>query len=1123
MVFGEVIHIVADPSDWPNAVRPIARSLTNPLPTWLATGPYPVTSQGTSDLLPFLRERLQEDRLDNTLQRPSPSLKDVLDLVLRTSSDLRALMECDRHRQCLPRSSIALWSLLVSTLSMTFSDNVSVLEDATFIMPRVSDPEASTQNAIDGVATILVSHTIHVSRTDTPGCADNMEVDSDTHSSCREGRDEQPEASESSTSSQESLQVPFDAHILPGSGRRFSAVLPVLVIADEVHIAPLMCSVLYQRHVWGIHEPAVGMLYSASGTVLQVVLGWVDWDSCTETQLPTVHLALADSAQSLDYMLGVYDLTDPVAACAFSQFVLGLHEHFDNVVDATSIEIANMHPPLSWRSDLIDFTSRPGKYRNVVERVAHWTNDVHVQHTSSDTSSSSFPRTPSPPYQAVTVPPSPPKDMVGQMDSIPEEELPHSFVQNQMPVPTIVTPQESSVPRGMTKKAGERQSQSVTRWTESNRDKSSSRDGSNISSNRVTRSPSRTRGRSTTRHGQSPSTDGNAEGKAKDASGDQSTSGMPSAVRSRSQSTSRLSNSCFAAKSDTGLDEGLSISNWLFERKAFTITHVELPKDTIGAKALRDKTFRKLNVDSKDTADDDFVQKVIEAINNDPDAEEAGIQMVIGAINDNVNEKIKEYDAMAGPRWPKSWGTLQELPSVDRHVSNLSKVLFDQYQVNQRHFTQPLSEAHSAVVSSRLSVILSVAAGARSREQAAELRNQNEAERRHAWDTMLLQFYTLSPKCTQEDLHNVLLERTLNCPLNPMIQDLARLIRERKELAFWYLNHCVAASAMAETDQAFAAVSQAAHFHSTIRNHSSNPEVVHRAIMDHSAHEPTTGICDAILVASCRGVAEDMRAFAPPGDEDVFIGRFALIRHPQESKAVNDKQAQDPAVVSPSAEKQPKVQQNRSSSHSKPIQSLHPSMVTSHKKSPPVGLPKEQKVILENIMSPNGNPLRISSEWRLRCDAVEETIRKHDRDLLLPVLTVEYKKKDSTSIFKAMNQSRIYAVSSLKFLEAVGITNTLVYSLVTNGNQGALTASWLNDGRIYIMERNILQFDLSDPLQAFQFATVLVRLAEYGQTLQETFEAKKEDFFARIRKGKLKQWSKSWQCSEEVSAARNRP
>ncbi|KAG2085065.1 hypothetical protein BD769DRAFT_1536568 [Suillus cothurnatus] len=71
----------------------------------------------------------------------------------------------------------------------------------------------------------------------------------------------------------DSLDLPLQAHMLPGRGRCLSAVLPVLLVADSNNIIPLLCSTLYQRHVWGIRQHVVGLCCSSTGTTAMVIFG----------------------------------------------------------------------------------------------------------------------------------------------------------------------------------------------------------------------------------------------------------------------------------------------------------------------------------------------------------------------------------------------------------------------------------------------------------------------------------------------------------------------------------------------------------------------------------------------------------------------------------------------------------------------------------------------------------------------------------------------------------------------------------------------------------------------------------------------------------------------------------
>jgi hypothetical protein len=136
---------------------------------------------------------------------------------------------------------------------------------------------------------MLLSHTVEDVERDTsqsPTSSVQLEHESTNQASSDEASDHDDISmgyigqSSADVSITRSIDVPFDAHVLPGQGRRFYAVLPLLCVADEENIAFLLSSVLYQRRVWGIDEPVVGVVFSRTGTIGRVVLGWLDTE-CT--------------------------------------------------------------------------------------------------------------------------------------------------------------------------------------------------------------------------------------------------------------------------------------------------------------------------------------------------------------------------------------------------------------------------------------------------------------------------------------------------------------------------------------------------------------------------------------------------------------------------------------------------------------------------------------------------------------------------------------------------------------------------------------------------------------------------------------------------------------------------
>jgi hypothetical protein len=166
-----------------------------------------------------------------------------------------------------------------------------------FILPRVAPSEQRKREKLDGTATMLLSYVVDsIDRHEAQSLTSSMDVDRKSSSDESEANEEDINISEnyikqssSEASSTLSINVPFDAHVLPGHGRRYCAILPLLCVADEENVIALLSSVLYQRRVWGIDEPAVGVVFSKTGTVGRVVLGWLDLECTNDCNLVCDH------------------------------------------------------------------------------------------------------------------------------------------------------------------------------------------------------------------------------------------------------------------------------------------------------------------------------------------------------------------------------------------------------------------------------------------------------------------------------------------------------------------------------------------------------------------------------------------------------------------------------------------------------------------------------------------------------------------------------------------------------------------------------------------------------------------------------------------------------------------
>ncbi|EED81527.1 predicted protein [Postia placenta Mad-698-R] len=136
-----------------------------------------------------------------------------------------------------------------------------------------------------------------------------------------------------------------------------------------------------------------------------------------------------------------------------------------------------------------------------------------------------------------------------------------------------------------------------------------------------------------------------------------------------------------------------------------------------------------------------------------------------------------------------------------------------------------------------------------------------------------------------------------------------------------------------------------------------------------------------------------------------------------------------------------------------------------------------------------------------------------EKALELPLLLIEYKKTETDRV-KGQNQHRLYCTAAARFLETIGITKVPIFSVVSDGASVVLTTAWVNDGVVQIFERHTQSFDISSPIGAWHYASVLARIAViWGPQLAERFSAVREGYIkgdsqvTRLdtKKGKTKQ------------------
>ncbi|EGO03240.1 hypothetical protein SERLA73DRAFT_174700 [Serpula lacrymans var. lacrymans S7.3] len=110
----------------------------------------------------------------------------------------------------------------------------------------------------------------------------------------------------------------------------------------------------------------------------------------------------------------------------------------------------------------------------------------------------------------------------------------------------------------------------------------------------------------------------------------------------------------------------------------------------------------------------------------------------------------------------------------------------------------------------------------------------------------------------------------------------------------------------------------------------------------------------------------------------------------------------------------------------------------------------------------------------------------------------------------------MYTVSALYFLRSLGIVDFPLFGLVTSGSEGAVSMAWYSSKqqKFFLMERNFQLYDISDPLQVYEFSVVLLRIAEHGQKLKVKLQEMLSKIDERSKIKTFNHWSNLAQPKE---------
>ncbi|RPD58250.1 hypothetical protein L226DRAFT_141788 [Lentinus tigrinus ALCF2SS1-7] len=159
-------------------------------------------------------------------------------------------------------------------------------------------------------------------------------------------------------------------------------LVPLLCVADERNIAPLMCSALYQRRALSLDAPVVGVLLPRSGLPqCEILFGWIEDKQRVGYALPRAHIVARDL---------VFDLRSPQAMSRIIAFLVRLGPCFSQSISRRRMGFSSgLERSLVWRADS-QFRRRSG----VEERIKLWAHEVQCCNGSEEDdedASSTFP------------------------------------------------------------------------------------------------------------------------------------------------------------------------------------------------------------------------------------------------------------------------------------------------------------------------------------------------------------------------------------------------------------------------------------------------------------------------------------------------------------------------------------------------------------------------------------------------------------------------------------------------------------------------------------------------------------------------------------------------------------
>ncbi|KAF8123307.1 hypothetical protein EV363DRAFT_1180446 [Boletus edulis] len=393
-------HKSCDASSWPFSVSEFVQSLKNDLkiPSWFKSGLAPYTNKRVIDLVHQLRASDDASNIDlwDTMDRiVDKEMEQRLHVVFNTAlidcARIRAVIEAERLTDTpYPKESFLV--ILVRNAILDAHAQLSSLEDIPVVLPRhFSGGAIPILNYIGKSfhASLVISiyQEIPVD-SESSSDVEHQSNDEEDSSIVSESFKHSPPtlsewlyASETTPEDVEEEQAeivpppPFEAYFFayrPSMAPPSTCHIPVLCMADEEQFSVLMSSLLYQRRVWRISDPLIGLEFSKYDTTIRLFVGWLEEDLPSDRVLPRVHLGEIGTPVKLD-------LSSPSAVLVVSRLLCNLESHVFAMRDSVRhsvgavISETQSYSALSWRIDTDIRKEDPIlEYNNTRETIIQW-------------------------------------------------------------------------------------------------------------------------------------------------------------------------------------------------------------------------------------------------------------------------------------------------------------------------------------------------------------------------------------------------------------------------------------------------------------------------------------------------------------------------------------------------------------------------------------------------------------------------------------------------------------------------------------------------------------------------------------------------------------------------------